>query len=71
MKSAFSPVNRYHVKGKGIAFVLLLAFFLMPVAWPQVARPRVVCEGRTPQAGHLNSVWPQSYSAPQSGLMHF
>ena len=45
MKSALSSVNRDRTKGKRIAFVLLLAFFLMPVAWPQV-----VCEGHTPQA---------------------
>lgn len=32
-------------KGKKIAFVLLLAFFLMPVAWPQA-----VGESRTPEA---------------------
>jgi hypothetical protein len=40
MKSSLSSVNNGRVKGKRIAFVLLLAFFLMPV----------VCESRTPQA---------------------
>ena len=32
MKSALSQVNYDRAKGKRIAFVLLLAFFLMPVA---------------------------------------
>lgn len=45
MKSSLSPVNRYRTKGKRIAFVLLLVFFLMPVAWPQV-----VGISHTPQA---------------------
>ena len=45
MKSGLSPAKHYRIKGKRITFVLLLAFFLMPVAWPQV-----VCEGHTPQA---------------------
>jgi hypothetical protein len=36
MKSALSPVNDDRTKGKGIAFVALLAFFLTPVAWPQI-----------------------------------
>ena len=37
MKSALSPVKHDRTKGKRIAFVLLLAFLLMPV----------VCESRT------------------------
>jgi len=40
MKSALGPVNHDRTKGKRFTFVLLLAFFLMPV----------VCEGRTPEA---------------------
>jgi hypothetical protein len=31
MKSSLSPVNRYRKERQGIAFVLVLAFFLMPV----------------------------------------
>jgi len=45
MRSALCLVNRDCTKGKGIAFVLVLAFFFMPVVWPQG-----VCEGRTPEA---------------------
>jgi hypothetical protein len=45
MKSSLYPVKNGRIKGKRIAFVLLLAFFLMPLAWPQA-----VCEGRTPEA---------------------
>jgi len=40
MKSSLSPINHYRTKGKRIIFVLLLAFFLMPV----------VCESKSPQA---------------------
>jgi len=40
MKSSLSPVNHGCIRGKRIAFVLLLAFLLMPA----------VCEGRTQQA---------------------
>jgi len=40
MKVRLSPVKHDRTKGKRIAFVLLLSFFLMPV----------VCEGRTPEA---------------------
>jgi len=40
MKLLLSPVNNDRTKGKRIAFVLLLAFFLMPT----------VCESRAPQA---------------------
>ena len=50
MEAALRSVNHDRTKGKRIAFVLLLAFFLMPVAWPQVARPQVVGESRTPSA---------------------
>lgn len=45
MKSRLTPANHDHTKAKRIAFVLLLAFFLISVGWPQV-----VCGGRTPQA---------------------
>jgi hypothetical protein len=45
MRTALSTVYHNRTEGKRIAFVLLLSFFLMPVAWPQV-----VCEGRTPEA---------------------
>ena len=40
MKSALSPVNHDHTRDKRLALVILLAFFLMPVAG----------KGRTPQA---------------------
>jgi len=40
MESSLSSANHDRTTGKGIAFVLVLAFFLMPV----------VCESRTPQA---------------------
>jgi hypothetical protein len=40
MKLYLSPVNHDRTKGKRIAFVLLLAFFLIPS----------VCESHTPQA---------------------
>ena len=55
MKSTLSPVNHDRAKGKGIAFVLVFLFLLMPAAG----------ESRTPEAkkvlGYLRSLGNGSY----------